>query len=590
MYRLLLIWIFVFASLPVFSQESIQLEVIRADSSTGPLKIKNRFSTRASLEKYIGTLAADLMGKGYLAASIDSVRIDSPKASLILFAGPRYQWKRLTLPAEYLPLAQELGFPGYTRRKLDYFSPDNDYRARILNYFENNGYPFASVWFDSIQIENGMLNGRMEIDKGVFYKIDSIAQSGPLRMNPKFMQRYLGFAPGAPYDAVKLAKIGQRLDELPFARQQQPWEMNMVGTGGVVNVYLEQRRSNVLNVLLGVMPASTQTPDNKVQVTGDVNILLRNSFRSGETIGVNWQQLQYKSPRLNLLYQQPYLFGSKAGIDFYFELFKKDIQFVNLQVRVGMPYEFSLQKSGKVLFHYQQTNVTTVDTQYVLSTGRLPDLAATAATSLGVDYQINTTNNRLNPRKGTELNLSFTGGTKTIKPSADIQNLKDPANPGSSFGYLYDSLAQNTYQFRIKMAAAMYFSIGRTSVIKLATNAATYESGNFFRNELFQIGGYRLLRGFDEESIYARRYGVLTSEYRLISGKNSFFFGFMDAGLVQYQDLETQFNNSYIGAGLGMVLETKNSLINISWGIGKRNDQSIDFRQSKIHLGLINFF
>jgi hypothetical protein len=358
----------------------------------------------------------------------------------------------------------------------------------------------------------------------------------------------------------------------------------------VVNVYLEQRRSNVLNVLLGVMPASTQTPDNKVQVTGDVNILLRNSFRSGETIGVNWQQLQYKSPRLNLLYQQPYLFGSKAGIDFYFELFKKDIQFVNLQVRMGMPYEFSLQKSGKVLFHYQQTNVTTVDTQYVLSTGRLPDLAATAATSLGVDYQINTTNNRLNPRKGTELNLSFTGGTKTIKPSADIQNLKDPANPGSSFGYLYDSLAQNTYQFRIKMAAAKYFSIGRTSVIKLATNAATYESGNFFRNELFQIGGYRLLRGFDEESIYARRYGVLTSEYRLISGKNSFFFGFMDAGLVQYQDLETQFNNSYIGAGLGMVLETKNSLINISWGIGKRNDQSIDFRQSKIHLGLINFF
>jgi hemolysin activation/secretion protein len=231
-----------------------------------------------------------------------------------------------------------------------------------------------------------------------------------------------------------------------------------------------------------------------------------------------------------------------------------------------------------------------VDTQYVLSTGRLPDLAATAATSLGVDYQINTTNNRLNPRKGTELNLSFTGGTKTIKPSADIQNLKDPANPGSSFGYLYDSLAQNTYQFRIKMAAAKYFSIGRTSVIKLATNAATYESGNFFRNELFQIGGYRLLRGFDEESIYARRYGVLTSEYRLISGKNSFFFGFMDAGLVQYQDLETQFNNSYIGAGLGMVLETKNSLINISWGIGKRNDQSIDFRQSKIHVGLINFF
>lgn len=590
MYKLLLIWIFACAGLPVFSQESIQLEVTRADSSAENLKIKNRFSTRVELEKYISNLAADLMGKGYLSASVDSVRIDSPKASIALFAGRRYRWQQLTLPAEYQPLAQDLGFPGYTRRKQDFFGPDQDYRTLILNYFENNGYPFASVWFDSVKIEDEMLMGRMGIDKGIFYKIDSIAQPGSLRMNPKFMQRYLGLPSGAPFQADKLAKIGQRLDELPFAQQQQPWEMNMLGTGGVVSVYLEPRRSNILNVLLGVMPASTQTPGNKVQVTGDVNILLRNSFRSGETFGVNWQQLQYKSPRLNLLYQQPYLFGSKAGVDFYFELFKKDTQFVNLQVKVGMPYEFSLNKTGKVLFHYQQTNVTSVDTQYVLSTAQLPDLAATSSASLGFEYNINTTNNRLSPRMGNELNLSFTGGTKTIKPSADIQNLKDPANPGNSFGYLYDSLAQNTYQFRVKMVAARYFSMGRSSVLKLAATGATYESGNFFRNELFQIGGYRLLRGFDEESIYARRYAVLTSEYRLISGKNSFFFGFIDAGLVQYKDLETQFSNSYAGAGLGMVLETKNSLINISWGIGKRNDQSIDFRQSKIHLGLINFF
>jgi outer membrane protein assembly factor BamA len=590
MYKLLLIWIFWCTCLPVFSQGSIQLEVSFADSSAGSFKIRNRFSTSTELEKYIGNLAADLMGKGYLAASIDKVTIDSPKAFLTLFTGPRYYWERLTLPPEYQPLAQELGFPGYTKRKPDFFSPDNDYRTRLLNYFENNGYPFASVWFDSVQIQNGRLHGRMQIDKGVLYKIDSIAQPGLMRMNPRFMQRYLGLPAGAPYQQEKLAKISQRLDELSFAQQSQPWELNMLGTGGVVNVYLEQRRSNVLNVLLGVMPASTQTPDNKLQLTGDVNIQLRNSFRSGETIGVNWQQLQYKSPRLNLLFQQPYLFGSKAGIDFYFELFKKDTQFVNLQVRLGMPYEFSLNKTGKVLFHYQQTNVTAVDTQYVLATGRLPDLAATAATSLGFDFNINTTNNRLNPRNGSELNFSFTGGTKTIKPSADIQNLKDPANPGSNFGFLYDSLAKNTYQFRIKGAAARYFYLGGSSVLKLAATGATYESGNFFRNELFQIGGFRLLRGFDEESIYARRYAVLTTEYRLISGKNSFFFGFMDAGLVQYKDLEAQYNNNYVGAGLGMVLETKSSLINISWGIGKRNDEAIDFRQSKIHLGLINFF
>lgn len=590
MLRLLLICFLGSCFLPVYSQGNIRLQVQAVDSAAASLKIKTVFPDKAALGKYVANLPAELLGKGYIAASLDSFRLDSPRAYLSVYLGNRYKWGKLTLPPEYLPVAQELGIPGYSRKRQEYITPDNDYRSMLLDYFENNGYPFATVKYDSVTLEEGLLSGKMVMDKGIFYKIDSIAQPGTLRMNERFINRYLGLAKGAPYQAGKLKKIGQRLDELPFAVQQQPWELNMLGTGGVVNIYLEPRRSNVLNVLLGIMPASTQTPGNAVQVTGDVNILLRNSFRSGETIGVNWQQIQYKSPRLNLLYQQPYLFGSKAGIDFYFELFKKDTQFVNLQVRVGVPYEFSLNQSGKVLFHYQQTNVTSVDTQYVIATGRLPDLAATTATSLGFDYSVNTTNYRLNPRSGSELNLSFTGGTKSIKPSADINNLKDPANPDNSYAYLYDSLEQSTYQFRVKVAAARYFSLGRASVVKVAASAATYESGNYFRNELFQIGGYRLLRGFDEESIYARRYGVLTTEYRLISGKNSFFFGFMDAGYVQYKDLEVQYNHSYIGTGLGMVLETKNSLINISWGVGKRNDQPMDFRQSKIHLGLINFF
>ncbi len=587
---LLLILFFAGCGLWARGQGTVLLEVKWTDRTQPAEKVKNRFANLAELENYLNGLKAQLLSKGYLAASVDSVVLDSPRASIAVFTGRRYRWESLSLPEEYQPLAQDLGFPGYAKSGKQYFNPENDYRTRLLNYFENNGYPFASVWFDSIQIKDDRLYGRLEIDKGIFYKIDSIAQAGPLRMNVRFLQRYLGLMPKAPYRADRLSKIGQRLDELPFVQQQKPWELSMLGTGGVVHVFLEPRKSNILNVLLGVMPASTQTPGNKVQVTGDVNILLRNSFRSGETIGVNWQQLQYRSPRLNLLYQQPYLLGSKAGVDFYFELFKKDTQFVNLQVRLGMPYEFSLQKAGKILFHYQQTNVTAVDTQFVKANGRLPDLAATAATSLGVDYNIHTTDNRLNPRKGYELSFSFLGGTKTLKPSSDIMELKDPSNPGENFSYLYDSVEQNTYQFRVKMAAATYLTLGRASVLKFAGAAATYESGNFFRNELFQIGGYRLLRGFDEESIYARRYGVFTTEYRLLSGKNSFFFGFVDAGLVQYKDLQAQFNNSYIGAGLGLVLETKNSLINISWGAGKRNDQPLDLRQSKIHLGLINFF
>ncbi len=580
----------VFCCRVLSGMSQITIEVYPKDSAALDFKAPGRFANKSAVSAYLKDLPSALLSKGFLSASLDSVFLDSPKTIIHLFMGARYKWQKISVEPEFLPLAQDIELPGYNRKKGGLTDYGDDYREKVLAYFSERGYPFASVGFDSVQLNGHLLQGKLWIEKGAFYKIDSVAQNGPLRLNPKFINRYLGLSNGSPFQTSRLQKIGQRLDELAFAEQIQPWDFSMLGTGGVVNVYLKQRRSNIISALLGVMPASTQTPDNKVLITGDVNILLKNSFRSGETIGVNWQQIQYQSPRLDLVYQQPYLFGSKAGIDFMFELFKKDTQFVNMQVRLGMPYEFSLEKSGKVLFHYQQTNVTSVDTAYVIATRKLPDLAATSATSLGLEYHSNTTNYRLNPRKGNEFTLFMLGGTKSIKPSSDIQNLKDPANPEGNFSWLYDSLQQNTFQIRVRVLAAKYFSLGRSSVLKIGLNGATYESGNYFRNELYQIGGYRLLRGFDEESIFARRYGVITAEYRLLSGKNSFFFGFLDGGYAQYKDEQSQFEHSYIGTGIGMVLETKNSLINISWAVGKRNDQALDFRQSKIHLGLINFF
>lgn len=567
-----------------------KLLVTPVDSAAAKINLQSHFKNREQLESYVQALPQKLLGLGYLSVSIDSFFLDSSKAIINLYAGKRYAWGTITYPQEYTATLTAISGTKSKKNKPVYINPAEDYKTRIFDYLEDNGYPFATVKYDSVVLTGNTLSGKLVVDKGNFYKIDSIAQLGSLRFKKNFLPRYLAITPGSPFQQSKLKKIAQRLDELPFARQTQPWHMDLLGTGGVINTFLETKRSNVFNALLGVMPASSQTPGNKTLLTGDVNLLLRNSFRSGETIGFNWQQIQYQSPRLNLLFQQPYLFGSKAGADFFFELFRKDTQFVNLQVRLGMPYEFSIEKTGKVFFHYHQTTVGTVDTLHVLRTGQLPDLADTRSTSLGLDFSVNTTNYRLNPRMGQEWSLHIMGGTKRVMPSSDILNLKDPSNPGFDFAGLYDSIALNTHQVRIRFLGAHYLPIGRFSVMKFGLQAGLFESGNFFRNELFQIGGFRLLRGFDEESIFARQYAVFTTEYRLLTGKNGYFFGFADGGWAQYRDELIQFGHTYLGTGLGLALETKNSLINISWAIGKRNDLPFDLRQSKIHLGFINFF
>ena len=101
-------------------------------------------------------------------------------------------------------------------------------------------------------------------------------------------------------------------------------------------------------------------------------------------------------------------------------------------------------------------------------------------------------------------------------------------DPGFSFNALYDSVQLRSYQLRMKLIAAHYFPVGKQGTLKAVLNGGIYSSQSIFRNELFQIGGYKLLRGFDEESIYATQYGVITVEYRNLIGLNSYLFTFMD--------------------------------------------------------------
>jgi hemolysin activation/secretion protein len=210
---------------------------------------------------------------------------------------------------------------------------------------------------------------------------------------------------------------------------------------------------------------------------------------------------------------------------------------------------------------------------------------------VGVDYEFNNTDYRLNPKKGNELRIVTSIGNKTLKKNNEIVELKDPGNPSFDFETLYDTVKLKTYQFRIRGMAARYFPFGnQRSTIKTAVNAGLFQSGNIFRNELFQLGGYKLLRGFDEESQYLSHFAIATLEYRYLVGQNSFFYVLADCGLGRNGSLPVKTNYTYFGTGLGLAFETKAGIFNLAWAIGKRNDTQFNLRQSKIHFGFVNYF
>jgi hypothetical protein len=85
------------------------------------------------------------------------------------------------------------------------------------------------------------------------------------------------------------------------------------------------------------------------------------------------------------------------------------------------------------------------------------------------------------------------------------------------------------------------------------------------------------------------QYGVGTVEFRLLTGLNSAFFGFVDGGWGRHP-LEIVKAHTYISTGAGLSFQPKAGLINVTLAVGKRDDTEFNLRQSKIHIGFVSFF
>ncbi|MDB5275144.1 MAG: hypothetical protein JWR61_99 [Ferruginibacter sp.] len=575
----------------VSAQYQLRIQYLSKDTLFQPqaLKLQTSFTNQLACEDYINKLTALLNSKGYAASSIDTVKYDSSFAEIALYLGTQQNWVQLKTVGIEKRALDESGYmsKNFTNRPIN-FTQLTFIKERLLNYYEKNGYPFAAVFLDSIQLKENNVTAILSATPGPLYHIDSIRINGKAKISNNFLQHYLGIPKGSVYNKEKLELVSKRMLELPYVQEQQPSELMMLGTGSILNVYLQPKRSSQVNFLIGFLPASNAT--GKLQLTGDVNLNLKNSLGKGETILLNWQQLQLKSPRLNLGFQQPYIFNSPFGIDFLFEMFKKDSSFVQLNAQLGVQYLLSANQSGKLFIQKQNSFLLAagIDTNQIKATKQLPANIDVSAVNIGIDYNFNNTNYRFNPKSGNELQLYSTIGIKTISRNNDIISLTDPA---FNYASLYDSLKLKGYQLRIKAMAAHYFTTGKRSTLKVVLNTGVFNSPNVFRNELFQIGGYKLLRGFDEESIYATRYLVSTVEYRYLVGLNSYLFGFVDAGWVKNKYQTVDVTSNFISTGIGILFETKLGLLNMSFAVGKRNDVNFNLSQSsKIHFGYINYF
>ncbi len=592
--KLLFLIVFTSSKITSLAQDTASVYILKhsfidKDTSFSPRGIKweSRFFTKSKMEAYINMLPGNFQMQGYPLASVDSILFLDSTVTLYIFAGPEYKVVSLTPSGIDEKALAASGFREKNFQNKPFSIPQIAVmQHKLLKYYEDNGHPFASVYLDSISVSNGNMYALLKADPSLEYHIDSLRVFGKARLKPHFLKRYLELPDRSLYNGQKLKQVDKKISSLSFVKASQPSEITMLGSGALLDIYLEPRKNSQASVLIGFLPDAARS--GKLLLSGDVLLDLKNSFGNGENILFKWQQLQRNSPRLNLGFALPYIFRSRFGIDFLFDLYKKDSSYLQVNGQLGLVYSTSASQSGKLIMQWQSTAILEggIDTNAVRINKELPDIMDVSAVNAGLQYEFSRTDYKFNPRTGWEGDFVATVGIKKIRRSADIVAMKDPF---FNYASLYDSIEEKGYQLRARAQIARFFPFAKQATFKWGINAGAYFSKDVFRNDLFQIGGFRTLRGFDEEGIFTDRYLINTAELRLLIGSNSYLFMFADAAWAK--NSVTNNSNRFFGAGLGLVFETRLGLLNLSYAAGKRDDVVFNLREgSKLHFGYTNYF
>ena len=156
-------------------------------------------------------------------------------------------------------------------------------------YYENNGYPFANVKLDSVEIIDNKVSAKIDIQKNLFIKLDSLITEGSGKVNHKFLQRYLGVKNGMAYNAAAYKGISNKIKQLPFVVEKKPPFMQLTDKQNKLYLFLDKKTASQFDGIVGILPDDK----GKTIFTGDLKIKLVNTIlKSGETFDMQWRRLQ----------------------------------------------------------------------------------------------------------------------------------------------------------------------------------------------------------------------------------------------------------------------------------------------------------
>lgn len=498
--------------------------------------------------------------QGYIGARLDSLVYSPHQVVAYGVMGSKYRWAGVKTDSTTDVWLKRSGVHSNFKEGVVGANVMVNAAQKLISRLENSGFPFAHVQFDSTKILEDSVFTHLSINPGPLIKFDTLYILGDAKLSRKFIEPYLDFKRNNTYSDLQLQNYDKKLANLPFVKLIKPTEVEFIPGKARVYAYLTNSRSSQFSGLVGFSSNRNQKPS--VMLTGDVNLRLLNAFRRGETNAIQWQALPRGSQRLNILSEWDYLFGSKMGILANFKLYRSDTSYININPQLSAKFVVS-QSTFALGFSYKMS-------KSLVSSNRVGSYTAML------------------------YNLSYAYGTLPILPFA---NKSFWMKFDLGIGQRTDSQAESSRESAVVAESSLnivaHMPIYRKSVAlkyelrssSLALLNSSKPLAGFYENEMYRIGGYNSIRGFNQEEISTPSFAVGTVELQFQLANTFSLYAFYDQGVAY-----TTKTIYLYGVGVGTYIVTAGGLLNLSYGLGQRAGTAPTFKGAKVHIGFSALF
>jgi hemolysin activation/secretion protein len=576
--------IFLGIQMQVIAQKLTILPSLDLDSKEF-VKLLNKSIIKDSSQLHVESkrILNDYIAQGFLLSSIDSMYARDSKWLIQFSKGNKFKIAAINYDSIQLDILQSCGIIP-PKNKLLPTQVKIDIN-KILVYCENHGYPFASIFYKNVEINDSILKADLFLNKNIFITYDTINHNSNTKLSRKYLESYLGIQEGKPYNKSQLLSLSKRCNQLPFLALKQNPTATFWKDKVSINLTTIAKNASKFDFLIGVLPNIVDGVQ-KFSITGNLNADMYNLLGYGERLSLAFAQLRPESPQLDVKIQYPYVLNTDFGLDFSFNLYKRDSTFLDVKNEIGIQYIFKAESQLKLLYNTFSSSNLSINAASIIQTKQLPSTLDVSQQNIGLEFNLYKLDYLYNPKRGFSINFRILGGKRSIQKNLKILELQ--SIDGYNYGSLYDTIALSSFQFKSNLKFDYFIPISKLTTFKIGLNSGfIFSEAPIYQNEKYRLGGNRLLRGFDEESFFTSKYAVLTGEYRFLLSTNSNLFAFYDQGFLILKD--NALDKPY-SVGTGITFETKSGIFGISFAVGATQNIPLDLKSIKTHLGFISIF